>query len=577
MDVRGLPHLAKLRSALARINGHPWQDVGEWIQRALPIFTAYFPEHLEHLKEVGKEPPPADWPTSLSKDEHENARRIREKKKEQHDINLKNRRGARRRILEFVDSVLLVAKEEEESSKHQDEQVLPTPKTPLQHLQRLKEELVEIEPFPWDGISAWGQGALPVFRRHFPGEFIPLKLALADPMVRTLCTQRKTELISYLNGLMAVADESFLTSEIEAMPITAASPEPSGRKVFISHAYKDRELVSELVSLLRLTTSLGPQDIYYTSEDASGPENGENFMESTRANIRSAQVVVFVLSRAYFDSQICLAELGAAWALSTSRPLLLLIPPISYSDLKGILSNLQAGAVNDPGKLSQFYDSLLKALGDHSHSHAEWDARKQTFIIEAQKYIAKQVQPRKITTEEYDELKKNYDDATKKLSEVFEAQEKMSQQIEALKQAKDKDQVSAVEHQFSAKDEIQRYGELLEAVRAAMEKVPQITKEVMFRKYRREAAIVNDYDKDLIREECDDKYITNRNGMLVLNEKDPAVKTALAALADLQAFLDKASQFTTDMMVQILGFAPELDNRRYWELILKGLGSIRGV
>jgi hypothetical protein len=87
---------------------------------------------------------------------------------------------------------------------------------------------------------------------------------------------------------------------------------------FISHATEDHELVSELVDFMEMALKVDRSKVYCTSGNGTKKiRTGTNFIKDIRDNVIGTKLVIFILTPNYFKSSFCLAELGAAWALSS--------------------------------------------------------------------------------------------------------------------------------------------------------------------------------------------------------------------------------------------------------------------
>ncbi|ORU92386.1 MAG: hypothetical protein A6F72_04770 [Cycloclasticus sp. symbiont of Poecilosclerida sp. N] len=103
-------------------------------------------------------------------------------------------------------------------------------------------------------------------------------------------------------------------------------------KVFISHASKDVEVVEKMIEILE-SIGLDSNQIFCTSFEGYGIELGENFLDSIKGELSSDCLVIFILSKSFYESAVCLCEMGAAWVL-VKEHILVLIPPLDFSDVK---------------------------------------------------------------------------------------------------------------------------------------------------------------------------------------------------------------------------------------------------
>jgi hypothetical protein len=121
-------------------------------------------------------------------------------------------------------------------------------------------------------------------------------------------------------------------------------------KVFISHASKDADIVEELIEILE-SIGLDSNQIFCTSFEGYGIELGESFLDSIKGELASDSLVIFILSRNFYESPVCLCEMGATWVLAKEH-IPVLVPPLDYSDVKGVIPLTQGLKINDPLKLN---------------------------------------------------------------------------------------------------------------------------------------------------------------------------------------------------------------------------------
>jgi len=127
------------------------------------------------------------------------------------------------------------------------------------------------------------------------------------------------------------------------------------RAVFISHAAHDAAFVNFFVDTL-LVGGIGiPADqIFNTSAPTSPIKSGSNFSPDIRAAIQSAKVVIALITPTYFGRPFAMAELGAAWAAERLMPVL--VPPVDFSMLEGVLDGVQCMRANDKKALHEIFD-----------------------------------------------------------------------------------------------------------------------------------------------------------------------------------------------------------------------------
>lgn len=113
-------------------------------------------------------------------------------------------------------------------------------------------------------------------------------------------------------------------------------------RLFISHAASDEDLVEDLTDLLNTGIGLGPDDIFCSSLPGMSIPTGANFVDYIKSQVSKPEMVLIIISKDFLRSQFCSAEAGVTWALSL--PIFpLLVPPVTFADVKGVLAGVQAG------------------------------------------------------------------------------------------------------------------------------------------------------------------------------------------------------------------------------------------
>lgn len=165
----------------------------------------------------------------------------------------------------------------------------------------------------------------------------------------------------------------FTTPTVETPPTSE-----SVSKVFISHSSKDRKLVGEIVHLLSL---IGVQDksIFCTSLEGYGIPLGEDWVQTLKSEVSGKVIVLFVISENYYKSIVSLCEMGAAWALS-KKHIPILIPPLDYKDMEGVIPLTQGFKIVDKHKWTQLKSQLEPLLGISPKAPEIWESRRDEIL-----------------------------------------------------------------------------------------------------------------------------------------------------------------------------------------------------
>lgn len=172
---------------------------------------------------------------------------------------------------------------------------------------------------------------------------------------------------------LKILDSIYLRSNINKYPIK------QGKKIFISHSSKDKDIVEKFVDhILLLGIGLSAEDIFCTSIEDLAIKNGKDIRKHIHTNIQSADFSILLISNNYKNSEICLNEMGAVWAYNNNVRYYLL--PDSNFDTIGWLCN-----PNQTEKLfnSIALDALKMELSEFyslEDKGTTWSRQRETFL-----------------------------------------------------------------------------------------------------------------------------------------------------------------------------------------------------
>lgn len=158
-------------------------------------------------------------------------------------------------------------------------------------------------------------------------------------------------------------------------------------KVFISHASKDFEIVEEMIEILE-TIGLDSNQIFCTSFEGYGIGLGDNFLDSIQSELSSDSLVIFMLSKNFYQSPVCLCEMGATWVLAKQH-IPVLVPPLDYSDVKGVIPLTQGFKINEPLKLNLFKEKIEELFSvKNPMSMSTWERKRDRIVSRIEKSIS---------------------------------------------------------------------------------------------------------------------------------------------------------------------------------------------
>lgn len=153
-------------------------------------------------------------------------------------------------------------------------------------------------------------------------------------------------------------------------------------KIFISHSSKDSEYIDSFVNnILCLGCGYPPDDIIYTSRQSTGVRPGENIPNYIKKNLGEVSLVLFMISENYKKSEVCLNEMGAAWALER-KTVPLLIPGNDFKSIGWLASMDKALRLDDSEGLDKLYEMIVR--GDKNVTL--WNVQKNKFIKDGELY-----------------------------------------------------------------------------------------------------------------------------------------------------------------------------------------------
>ena len=133
--------------------------------------------------------------------------------------------------------------------------------------------------------------------------------------------------------------------------------------VFISHSSVDKAIIKQFVEkVLCLGLGLDHKDIAFTSEECFGVEPGEDIAKYIKENIIGASVVLVMISNNYKSSEVCLNEMGAAWALK-KKCISVVLPDAGFGQLGWLTSFEKAVSLKDKNQIINLCQTIANNLG----------------------------------------------------------------------------------------------------------------------------------------------------------------------------------------------------------------------
>lgn len=168
----------------------------------------------------------------------------------------------------------------------------------------------------------------------------------------------------------------------------AEAPHPS---LFVSHSSLDKPLVDDFVNyILRLGCDWPFRHIFYSSHPALRTWPGKAWIHDLKLKMLGAKLIVLILSQNFYNSDYCLAEMGASWVLDDNVELFpVLVPPLDRSTPGGVLYDRQIGLINDSSYLDELRDMTARCTRRHVEHVADWTTQRDAFLKRLQSHLAR--------------------------------------------------------------------------------------------------------------------------------------------------------------------------------------------
>lgn len=164
------------------------------------------------------------------------------------------------------------------------------------------------------------------------------------------------------------------------------------KKVFVSHSSRDKEIVDIFIDkILKLGFCLTSEDIAYTSREDTGVRTGDDIKKFIKDNISGCDFVFFMISDNYAQSQICLNEMGAAWA-TDRRVIPIVFPNVEFNAIGWLYSVNKGIKLNDTSALDTLFEEVNEQYG-HKLKVSAWNRYKGEFIESIQTHVSSTIQP----------------------------------------------------------------------------------------------------------------------------------------------------------------------------------------
>ena len=171
--------------------------------------------------------------------------------------------------------------------------------------------------------------------------------------------------------------------EIKEVSVVMKKP-----KVFISHKQEDKPFADALVSLINFIIGPSGDKVFCSSIPGYGIRQSRDIIDDLKAQFDDHNIfMVIIHSPRYYNSTICLNEMGASWILGTKFSSFM-TKDCTYDLLNGVIGkekiciniNEERGMLN--AHLNDFKNDLLSFFGLGAIDENKWEHARDRFVKE---------------------------------------------------------------------------------------------------------------------------------------------------------------------------------------------------
>lgn len=343
------------------------------------------------------------------------------------------------------------------------------------------------------------------------------------------------------------------------------------KKVFISHAVKDKEIADAFVDvILHGALSVPITEIFCVSTDGTKIKSGDDWRQSIKTNIISAKINFLLISPNYKESEVCMNEMGAAW-MTNAIVLPLIIDPINYRSVGVIQEPNQIEKLLEEKSLDRIKDIVQEVLEIESSliKSDRWTSKKKEFQIRVKNYLNSNLFETPMDRDYFKQLEQDKNDLEVTINSLIEEKSELEALVQELKLAKDKSDVTAILKNRKNVTQFEDFLQLCNSVKTLLDKQSSIINGIIFKSYsgkeikigwegnrdELDEALANDY----INEDLDAKWETTKE-MKKIHEALNKVSLFFDSKLDDDFYNSYDEEFDCPM---------EISNKRFWEDVFK--------
>jgi hypothetical protein len=331
-------------------------------------------------------------------------------------------------------------------------------------------------------------------------------------------------------------------------------------KFFISHASNDKPLVQAVANLIETGLDVTHREIFCSSLDGQGIPPGADFKTFIGEKLKDTEVVIALISENFYLSSFCMCELGATW-IQAKTFIPLLVPPITFANLKAVLAGMQSLRVDHIGDLDLFYETV-KPMAGKNFSVLRWNLKKEEFASNLPATLEKIAKPNVVKMENHEKLVIERNDYKKELAKLLSENSGLKDQIDKLSKVKDSNEVSHI--LFQGMSEKAKFEALVSAASEQVKPLHWVVREALYQSTKG-AQFAPSQDEIEAAVDFVEKGLLRGNGQTFYPREDhPKIKKARKAIDELRHYLSQCSPEFTEAYEQEYNDLLDISVRPFW-------------
>lgn len=343
-----------------------------------------------------------------------------------------------------------------------------------------------------------------------------------------------------------------------------------GKKIFISHSSKDKKLVKNFINkILVCGIEISSKDIFCTSVDGLTIESGEDWRQFINSNMRSSKVIILFLTPNYKESEICLNEMGAAWAMEQSLVIPVVVDPINFSKIGIVFEVKQAVNIIDSSSVDRLRDKLLDVFSIKKTKTDRWNDCKFEFIELIKAEIAEHPFQTALSREIFEKIKQENADLHNSYKNLVKEKQKLLDYCDKLEKMKNINEVRKAQVESGLLDNYKLFLELSNEISNMINQFGIVIRDIIFNDYTSNYIEIDRYNhiESISRAVAQGIIDEEMN----LNRNHPTIKEIILKLDEYSNFLNNAdnNNVLNKLSEKYNDIIVEIKNLDFWENVLK--------